>query len=173
MIGFKNPIGLVRETQPSASVVVQRTGGRAGTVSVDFATSDRSAVGGNDYSPNSGTLTWLDGDMTDKVITIAILGDSIVESTESLGVTLSNPTGGAFLATSRSGVDIENYFPLPPAAAASPPAGSASRDNSGGGAVDWASIVLLMMLGGFRISYARYRPSPGIVPQGFPGQRVL
>jgi len=147
VIGFKSADALVRESQSGVSVYVQRTGGRAGAVSVRFATSDRSALGGADYSPSSGTLTWLDGDNMDKVITIAILGDSIVESTESLDVTLSNPTGGAFLATSRSGVDIENYFPLPEVVISSPPGGSTSSDKSGGGAVDWASIALLILLG--------------------------
>jgi Calx-beta domain/Carboxypeptidase regulatory-like domain/Domain of unknown function (DUF4214) len=79
---------------------VRRTGGSFGAVSVDYAVSDGTAtIIGNDYSisPTTGTLTWADGDATDRTISITIKGDSTNELDESINLTLSNPTGGSAL----------------------------------------------------------------------------
>jgi uncharacterized delta-60 repeat protein len=92
-----NPPGghLIGESAGLASVIVQRTDGATGTVTVDYATSDGTATAGADYTPVSGTLTFPDG-QTSQTINIPLLDDGTLEGgSETINVTLSNPTGGA------------------------------------------------------------------------------
>jgi uncharacterized delta-60 repeat protein len=87
------------ESSGAAPVVVQRLDGATGTVTVDYATSDGTATAGADYTPVSGTLTFLDG-QTIQTINIPLLDDGTLEGgSETINVTLSNPTGGATLGT--------------------------------------------------------------------------
>lgn len=87
------------ETAGSFTVLVQRTGGDDGAVSVDYATSNGSAVAGSDYTAATGTLNWADGDDDTKSFEVPILDDSLDEPNETVNVALSNPTGGAGLAS--------------------------------------------------------------------------
>jgi Zn-dependent metalloprotease len=84
------------ETGGTAVITVKRSGGTASAASIDYATSDGSAVAGDDYTATSGTLTFLAG-QTSKTFGIPILTDGAPEPTETLTVTLSNPGGGAAL----------------------------------------------------------------------------
>lgn len=61
-------------------------------VTVAYNTGLGTALGGFDYIPASGTLTFLPGE-TAKTITVPIIGDTSYESTEVFGVTLSSATG--------------------------------------------------------------------------------
>ena len=61
------------------------------TVTVDYATSDGTAVAGSDYTATSGTLTFNAGD-TFQSVQVTVLTDSEDESQETLTVTLSNPS---------------------------------------------------------------------------------
>ena len=61
------------------------------TVTVDYATSDGTAVAGSDYSAASGTLTFNAGD-TSQTVQVTVLTDSEDESQETLTLTLSNPS---------------------------------------------------------------------------------
>jgi len=63
------------------------------TVTVDFMTSDGTAVAGEDYVAISGTLTFTPGE-TIQWVFVDILGDTKDEPNETLNLTLSNPTGG-------------------------------------------------------------------------------
>ena len=60
------------------------------TVTVEFATGDRTAQAGLDYEPQSGTVTFIPGDQTEP-ITVATLTDSIWEPEETFRVDLSQP----------------------------------------------------------------------------------
>jgi hypothetical protein len=73
-------------------------------VSVNYATSDGTATEGSDYTAASDTLTWADGDTTDKTFTVAITDDAIYEGNETVNLTLSSPTGGAVLGSPISAV---------------------------------------------------------------------
>ncbi len=77
-----------------ARVMVQRQFSSVGTVSVDYATSDGSALSGSDYYQVSGTLTWADGDMSDKTIIIPVSPDVVAEGSEEFTLTLSGVIGG-------------------------------------------------------------------------------
>ena len=61
------------------------------TVTVDYATSDGTAVAGSDYTAASGTLTFNAGD-TSQTVQVTVLTDSEDESQETLTLTLSNPS---------------------------------------------------------------------------------
>ena len=63
------------------------------TVTVDWATADNSATAGSDYTSDSGTLTFSQGESS-KTITVTIVNDSIDEGSESFYVNLSNASGG-------------------------------------------------------------------------------
>jgi len=79
----------------SATIVtVSRLNPGAGTVTVEYATSDGTAVQKSDYEIALGTLTFGPGE-TSKDISILINEDSLVEGNESFTLTLSNASSGA------------------------------------------------------------------------------
>lgn len=80
------------------SVTVTRTGGTAGTVTVDYLTVDGTATGGTDYTNLTSTLTFTNG-QTSKVITMPLINDSSVEGDETFSLVLTNAAGGAVLGT--------------------------------------------------------------------------
>ncbi|MGD9590011.1 MAG: Calx-beta domain-containing protein [Pyrinomonadaceae bacterium] len=94
----------VVESDLFAFVAVNRVGGNSGEVSVSFQTADGTAVQGSDYLPNSGTLTWEDGDSASKGFLIQLINNTVPEGTETINVSISNPTGGALLGTPSAGV---------------------------------------------------------------------
>ena len=83
----------------------------SGTVTVDYATSDGTATAGSDYTSTSGTLTFAAGE-TEKTVSVPVLDDSHDEGSETLTLTLSNPSG-AYLADSSSIGTINNSDPMP------------------------------------------------------------
>jgi Ca2+-binding RTX toxin-like protein len=60
------------------------------TVTVNFATSNGTAIAGADYISKSGTLTFNAG-QTRQTLTVSILDDNIIESAENFKVILSSP----------------------------------------------------------------------------------
>jgi hypothetical protein len=74
---------------------VVRTGGSGGTVSVQYATGGGTAVPGQDYAPQSGTLTFGPGE-TAKTFSVPVLNHNLVGNV-SVGLSLSAPVGGATL----------------------------------------------------------------------------
>jgi YVTN family beta-propeller protein len=77
-------------------ITVTRTGGTAGPATVAFATADGTATAGEDYLAVTGTLTFAFNETT-KTFQVPVLGDSVIEGTETVRLTLSNPTGGLTL----------------------------------------------------------------------------
>jgi len=105
----------VRENSRSIAVIVTRRGGKYGTVSVRYGTSNGSARSGKDYKGRSGRLIWRNGDSRAKVIRVNIINDSVRESTEYFRVNLGRVTGGAKLGSSRTtSVSILDDDRIPP-----------------------------------------------------------
>jgi hypothetical protein len=120
----------VAESGASVAVTVTRTGGSAGAVSVDYATSDGSATAGSDYSSTAGTLHFADGE-TSQSFSIVILDDTLYEGDESFSVSLSNVAGGASPGTpATENVTITEDDPPP------------AQDSNGDGLSDADAIAL-------------------------------
>lgn len=94
---FSAPTYSVGEAGVQATIAVNRVGGSDGAVQVDYASSDGSATAGSDYTSASGTLSWADGEATDKTFTVPISNDAVDEIDETVNLALSNATGGASL----------------------------------------------------------------------------
>ncbi len=89
----------------NATLVINRSGGKAGAVSATWTITGGTAVSGTDFSgPNSGTVSWADGDATPKTISIPLL-NSTPRLARTLTLTLSNPTGGLQLPPARDNTD--------------------------------------------------------------------
>ena len=72
------------------TVTLSRASGEA--VTVDYGTSDGTATAGSDYTATSGTLTFAAGE-TSKTVSVPVLDDSHDEGSETMTLTLSNPSG--------------------------------------------------------------------------------
>lgn len=71
----------------TATVFVQRTGGSTGSLSVQYATANGTAIAGQDYTSTSGTLSFGAGE-TSKTIQIPIANDVPTEPDETFTVAL-------------------------------------------------------------------------------------
>ena len=90
------------------NIIVFRSGGSSGVASVDYATSDGTAVAGTDYPATSGTLTFADGVSGNQTISIPITDDNTREVAETFTVTLSNVSGATLGVNSSATVNIVN-----------------------------------------------------------------
>ncbi|MFM8470686.1 MAG: Calx-beta domain-containing protein, partial [Limisphaerales bacterium] len=99
---FTSATASVAENAGTVTLSVTRAGGSDGAVAVGYTTANGTATAGSDYTATSGTLSWASGDTASKTITVLILNDTAVESSETFNVTLSTPTGGATLGTPAS-----------------------------------------------------------------------
>ncbi len=81
------------------------------SLSVDFATTDGTAVAPDDYASKSGTVTWAPGDGTSKTVTVDVAGDTLDEFDETFTVDLSNPTRVAIADGSGAGTITDDDPP--------------------------------------------------------------
>ncbi|WP_413432493.1 DUF4347 domain-containing protein [Crateriforma spongiae] len=98
------------------TIEVQRIGGSNGAVSVEYYTSDESAIAGQDYRSQSGTLNFSDGESS-KFITVDLINDNNGEGTETFAIILDRPVGTTLLAPRTSTitiVDDDNNLPGSP-----------------------------------------------------------
>lgn len=94
-VQFSAPTYVVSESGPSIVVTVTRINGSSGAASVNFATTNGTAIAGSDYTAQSGALNWTHADESNKTISIPIIDDVVYEPTEAFTVTLSGATGAA------------------------------------------------------------------------------
>ncbi|WP_428312727.1 Calx-beta domain-containing protein [Hydrocarboniphaga sp.] len=92
----------VAENAGTLSVTVLRDIGSDGAVSVQYTTNNGTATAGGDYTLASGTLSWADGDVSARTISVPIIDDSLFEGAETFGVSLGSATGGALLGSPAS-----------------------------------------------------------------------
>ena len=99
-VGFQPKIqwsqtALVADEQGgSVTLTLTRSQNSSGAVSVNYATAPGTATSPADFTAQSGTVSWADGDTSDKTITIPLVADAVAEGTENFTVTLSGATGG-------------------------------------------------------------------------------
>ncbi|MBN2308890.1 MAG: trypsin-like peptidase domain-containing protein [Candidatus Hydrogenedentes bacterium] len=85
----------VSESSAFAIITVEldEAPGTGRTMTVDYATSNGTALAGADYTAASGTLTFTD-DETSETFTVSITDDTTYETPETVVLALSNPVGG-------------------------------------------------------------------------------
>ena len=130
-VGFAGESWNVSEDAGAVSVSVRRTGGSTGAVSVDYQTAAHSATTPHDFVATSGTLTWLDGDMDPKLITVEIVEDTLVESEQRFDLVLLNSSAPLALSSVTVWVNDHDVLGLGPSS------------NSGGGALGIETLLLL------------------------------
>jgi Calx-beta domain/Lamin Tail Domain/CotH kinase protein len=96
VLQFEIAASTVIEEDGTATLTVKRLLGAIGTVTVNYFTTPGNAIPGVDYTPTSGTLTFLEDERT-QTISVPLLDDARGENLETFSVTLSAPTGGSFL----------------------------------------------------------------------------
>jgi len=89
----------VQEIDNSVTIIVNRTLGTQGVVTVDYSVStvgNDTATSPTDYVAQTGTLTFAEGEDS-KEILVDLVDDDAFEGSEVFSVTLSNPMNGAVL----------------------------------------------------------------------------
>jgi subtilisin family serine protease len=95
----------VKENVGEATVTVRLSAASTVPVSVDYATSDETALAGVDYAATNGMLTFLPGE-TSKTFTVTILDDILAEANETVKLTLSNPVNAGLGSPSTANLSI-------------------------------------------------------------------
>ena len=83
----------VDELAGTAFLTVHRRNSSVGAVSVNYATSNGTALAGSDYTTTANTLSWANGDATSRTIEIPILNDAAIEGAETFSVVFSGLSG--------------------------------------------------------------------------------
>jgi uncharacterized delta-60 repeat protein len=96
----------VQENAGSLLVTVMRSGATQNQVTVNYATSDATAVAGTNYTATSGTLTFGVGQTTQTFMVPIIDAGSNQPTNTEFNITLSNPTGAILGSPSTAMVTI-------------------------------------------------------------------
>jgi hypothetical protein len=81
----------------NVTLTVNRTGGSSGAIGVTYATTNGTATAGTDFTATNGNLSWADGDVKSKTLSVPVSNANPFSGTKSFSVALSNPSGGATL----------------------------------------------------------------------------
>ncbi|WP_396134999.1 PKD domain-containing protein [Chamaesiphon sp. OTE_8_metabat_110] len=76
-------------------------------ISVNYNTSNLTAISGSDYTATSGTITFAVGETT-KTITIAILGDTTAEASETFALNLTNAINATIAKATGTATILDN-----------------------------------------------------------------
>ncbi len=110
---FDSPLYTASEGDGSVLVTVTRVGsGRAATI--DYTTTNGTALDRSDYTLTSGTLHFGVGE-TSKTFRVLLADDAYVENPETVFLVLSNPSSGSIGAQSVSTLTITDNDASPPA----------------------------------------------------------
>src|SRR5262249_33207705 len=102
----------VIEDVGTLSVTVVRTGGSKGNLSVDYATTDGTAIAGQDYTSSFGTLTFTGGETT-KTIQIPIADDAPTEADETFSISLATANLETLGARVKLVVTVQDHDTVP------------------------------------------------------------
>lgn len=98
ILQFGSATVTVNEGDANVVLPVTRTENLTGTVTVNYATSNGSALAGTDFTAASGTLSFAVDDGSED-ITIPLLPNTDPDGDRSFTVTITTPGGGGFLGT--------------------------------------------------------------------------
>ena len=123
----------VQEDNTSVTVTVLRVAGSFGDISVDYQFIDNSAVNGQDYLADNGTLYFADGEMTQE-LNVELIDDLIAENSESFSFELINPVNTQLQGDAKAVITIvDNEVEED----------TQESDSSSGGSVHWLALVFL------------------------------
>ncbi|MGC9943972.1 MAG: Calx-beta domain-containing protein, partial [Verrucomicrobiota bacterium] len=88
-LGATNFIGTI--SSGVLNFAVNRISGSLGSLAVQYATTNGSAISGRDYVGATNTLTWNSGDVSPRIVSIPLINPDAVGGNKQFGVTLSNP----------------------------------------------------------------------------------
>jgi hypothetical protein len=88
----------VQQSKGAAVVTVARSGGTAGASTMSYATSNGTATAGQNFTAQSGTLAWADGDGTARNIVVPI-ATAAMNKSMNFQVALTKVSGAATLGT--------------------------------------------------------------------------
>ena len=91
----------VGEAGHNATITINRGSLTATAATVHFASANGSATAGSDYTTVDQTVSFAAGE-TSKTVTVPIIDDSVVESSETVLLSLSSPSSGATLGSPSS-----------------------------------------------------------------------
>jgi len=92
-VGFAQPTFSVNENSGVATINVVRRGNiNGGAFTVDYTTTNGTALAGSDYTTTSGQLSFASGEWI-KTITVPIINDNTTEPNETFSLSLSNAVG--------------------------------------------------------------------------------
>jgi hypothetical protein len=94
-------------TNPTMNFTVSLATPSTVPVTVAFQTVDRTAIAGSDYNATNGTLTFNPGE-TAKVVPVTVIGDSIIDTTETFWLSLTNPTNGTIIQPVGTGTIVDD-----------------------------------------------------------------
>ena len=154
----------INERDGTLTINVERIGGSQGSVSIDYMVMPMTATLGNsadpgmampmaaadaaaDFSISSvhGMLSWADGDVAPKQISVTVVADEVLEATETFQVELRNPIGPVIGTNSVVEVSIIDKSVAPPLDAPVTPA--PTPDSGGGGNWGWLLTTLFLFRG--------------------------
>ncbi|MBM4223966.1 MAG: hypothetical protein FJ167_04070, partial [Gammaproteobacteria bacterium] len=104
-IGFSSTTYSVAESAGAQTITIVRAGATNVQVGVSFATTNGTAVAGDDYVATNATFAFAAG-VTTRTFTVSIINDAVSETSETILLGLFAPTGGAFLTTSNAVLTI-------------------------------------------------------------------
>jgi hypothetical protein len=96
VVVFSQSAYSVSESAGGLDITVLRIGDTSTAVTVNFKTTDGTAVAGSDYAATNGVLSFAVG-QSNAAVRVVVFDDLLVESNETFNVELSNPTGGTSL----------------------------------------------------------------------------
>lgn len=96
---FNDTLAKVSKTVGTAQIAVKRFGGVNGPVSVNYATSNSSAIAGTHFTTSSGTLNWADGETGEKFVPVPITNTPTAQHARQFRITLSTPSAGTGIGT--------------------------------------------------------------------------
>lgn len=123
-------------TNMSFTVTLSKTS--TSPITVKYVTSNGTATAGTDYVAASGTITFAAG-QTSKIVTVGVVGDTVVESNETLTVTLSNASGATISRAAATGTITNDDVAAPPTISIA----DASRPESNSGTANMTFTVAL------------------------------
>ena len=103
VLNFAEASYQVNEAENSLTVTVNRTVGSDGEVGATVLLSNGTATAGDDYLATPIAVEFANGESS-KTIAIPLIDDSVLESDETINLTLANPTGGVTIGEQNNSV---------------------------------------------------------------------